>query len=700
MTAPKAPMSLKNYPNISDWLHFDDQGKVRLRSGKVELGQGVATAFVQIAADELDIAPERLDLVAGDTRESPDEGFTAGSMSIQMSGKSIQLAASAARKLLLEEAAKLLQADKKDLAVDDGMVMVNDRASDLTYWSLAKDVDLTQSVADHAEPKPEGDRKLIGTSFPRTDLPAKVTGAPIFIHDLELNGMLHGRVVHPPNYTTPLVDLDEERIKADPDVHAFVRDGSFIGIVSEREDAALRAVKKLEARAKWGTPEEVPADPVGFLETVKGEEVESFLSGDPDNLEGRRISTTVSRPYLAHGSIGPACAIAQWQGDHLTVHTHSQGTYQLREGLVMALGIPEENITVIHVQGAGCYGHNGADDAAFDAVLLARQMPGRPVRVVWSRSSELGVSPFGPAMVTKAEAILDNDNHIIGFTTDVNSQIHGRRPGRGTSNLLAAEYMADPKPSTWRKDVPLANGGGADRNAKPGYAIPNIRATKWLVHDLAYRSSSLRGLGAFTNVFAIETLMDDIAAEIGEDPLAYRLAHLEDERGRAVLEHAAKAAGWPGKQEDGAGIGIGYARYKGTSSYCAVVARVELEEDIRVTHVWAAADAGLVVNPNGVTNQIEGGIIQAASWALKEAVQFEDGIVTSRDWESYPIMRFDEVPEVSVELINRPDQPILGVGECAQGPTAAAIGNAIHTALGVRVRKMPLTRDAIISALG
>jgi nicotinate dehydrogenase subunit B len=700
MTAPTIPKSLVDYPVIEDWLHFEGDDRVRLRSGKVEIGQGVATALVQIAADELDIAPERFDLVAGDTRESPDEGFTAGSMSVQHSGKSIQLAASAARQLLLQEAAKLLQADRGDLAVEDGTVNVNGRTSDLTYWSLAKEVGLSQQVMDYAKPKLLSERKLIGTSFQRTDLPAKVTGKPVFLHDLELDGMLHGRIVHPPNYTTPLVELDEETIKSDPDVLLLVRDGSFIGIIAEREDAALRAVKRLGARAKWGPPTDVPADPVAFLESVVGEEEVVHLSGDPEKLEGRRFSTTVSRPYLAHGSIGPACAIAEWQGDHVTVHTHSQGVYQLREGLAMALDMPEENISVVHVQGAGCYGHNGTDDAAFDAVLLARAVPGRPVRVVWSRSSELGVSPLGPAMVTKAQAVLDDDNRIIGFTTDAKSQIHGSRPGRGSPNLLAAEYMAEPKPSSWRTDVPPNIGGGADRNAKPGYAIPNIRASKWIVHDLAYRASSLRALGAFVNVFAIETLMDDIALEIGEDPLSYRLSHLDDDRGRAVLERVAKAAGWPGSQEDGAGLGIAYARYKNTSCYCAIVAHIELDEDIKVTHVWTAVDAGLVINPDGISNQIEGGIIQAASWTLKEAVQFEDGIVTSRDWETYPILRFDEVPEVSVEIISRPDQPILGVGECAQGPTAAAIGNAIHTALGVRVRKLPLTRDAIISALG
>lgn len=699
MTQIKPPASLDTYPRIDTWLDFTSDGLVRVRTGKVELGQGVVTAIAQIAANELDVRLDQISIVSGDTRESPDEGYTAGSMSIQVSGRSVRYAASAARKLFLQEAAKLLQSTPDKLQIEDGAILNDGQASDLTFWSLASAIDFTQAVVDHAAPKATADRTLIGTSVKRTDLPAKVTGDTAFIHDLEFDGMLHGRIAHPPALTAKLTSLNTEKLDANPDIHTLVRDGSFIGVISEREDQALRAVKRLENAANWEVDTTSPEDPVAYLRQAQGEEVASTHNGDPDSLEGRRISTTVSRPYIMHGSIGASCAIAKWDGDQLIVHTHSQGVYQLQEALVMALGIAPENITLIHVQGAGCYGHNGADDAAFDAVLLARAVPGQPVRVVWSRSSELAASPLGPAMVTKAEAVLDDKNRIVGFMTDVTSQIHGRRPGRGTPNLLACEFLEQAQPSTWRKDVPLASGGGADRNAAPIYAIDHIRATKWLVHDLPYRASSLRGLGAFTNVYAVETLMDDIAHELDTDPVTLRLNHLEDPRAKAVIERVAEMAGWPGQEEDGAGLGLGFARYKNTSAYCAVIVRAELDEDLRITDAWTAVDAGEMINPDGIANQVEGGLLQSLSWATKEAVVIEDGVVTNRDWEAYPILKFSEVPNVTVEIIDRPDELTLGVGECAHGPTAAAIGNAVRRGLGVRVHDLPLTRDALLKAM-
>lgn len=703
MNAPKRqlPGSLAAHPRIDQWLDFSTEGSVRLRSGKVEIGQGIATALVQIAADELDVAPERITLVAGDTRESPDEGFTAGSMSISVGGSSIRLAAAAARRLLLEEAAKLTQSSVTDLVVRDGAILVGERETDLSYWSLAGKVDLKQEAADFAEPKPKGALKLIGTSLPRTDLPAKVTGGGAFIQDLEFDGMLHGRVLHPPLPSARIASFDDSALKGDPDVLQLVRDGAFIGVMAEREDAAIRAFVKLQQAVEWSAGEEAPDDISAHLQAADAEDELSQETGEPRDVEGRQVTTTISRPYIAHASIGTSCAIALWQDGKLTCHSHTQGAYQLREGLAPALDMAIEDIQVIHVPGAGCYGHNGADDAVLDAALLARAVPGRPVRLVWSRMSELRNSPYGSAMVVTATATLGDDGRIKAWTTDSISQSHGNRPGRGGSpNLLAAEYMDKPTPSTWRKDVPLQFGGGADRNAYPPYAIPNIRTVKHIVHDVAYRASSLRGLGAQANVFAVETLMDDVAAEAGVDPLQFRLDHLDDERASAVLRRAAEMAGWPGKEEEGAGLGLAYARYKNTAAFCAVVVRVALDEDIRLTHAWSAADAGEIINPDGLKNQIEGGIIQSASWTLKEQILLQGGVPQSVDWETYPILTFPEAPEIEIDLIAPEGAPTLGVGECAQGPTAAAIGNAIFRALGVRVRDMPLTREKIIAAVG
>lgn len=706
MSAENTPKSVVDHPLISQWLGFEQDGVARLRSGRVELGQGNSTAIVQIAADELDVRPDQIELVAGDTRECPDEGFTTSSHSIEIGGMSVRLAASAARKLLLEEAGKLLQAQPAQLRVVDGLIHIDGRPSDLTYWSVAASVDLDRPVAENAAPKPRGERRLAGMSLPRLDLPAKVTGAA-FVHDLTFPDMLHGRVLHPPSRLARLRDLDIDALRREPDAVGVVRDGSFVGVVAEREEAALRLLARAAEAADWTAgpkgPDDptAPVDPAAPIREAAGEPELSHTAGDAAAAEGRRVSTTVSRPYLSHGTVGPSCAVARWQDGRLTVWSACQGVFPLRGALAMVLDMPAEDIEVVHMHGAGCYGHNGADDVALDAAMLARGVPGRPVRVQWSRADEFASAPTGPAMRIRAEAVLDGDDRIAAMTVEVASALHGRRPGRsGSPNLLAAEYLERPFPPPKAADVPAARGGGADRNAIPYYAIPNLHVVKRVVDPPLVRTSSLRGLGAFINVFALETLMDDAAAEVGADPVAFRLDHLDDPRARDVVETTARAAGWPGPSGQGEGLGIGFARYKNKSAYCAVAVRVAVDETVRLTHAWSTVDAGEVINPDGVANQIEGGIVQSASWTLKERVQFEGNVIASRDWESYPILRFSEVPEIAIEIADRPDDPPLGVGETAQGPTAAAIGNAVRRALGVRIRDLPLTREAIVAAIG
>ena len=700
MSAPPPSQSLLDNPLVSEWLDFGRDGIVRLRTGKVEIGQGILTALVQIAADELDVAPERIEVVSGDTRQGPVEAATTSSLSIQVGGSAVRLAASAARRLLLAEAGKLLQSEARALVVEDGLVHVDGRASDLTYWSLAGDVDLGVPAAEHAAPKAVADRRLVGISLPRIDLGEKAAG-PAFVHDLVLEGMLHGRVLQPPSPWRRLAEIDTDALANLADGVEIVRDGSFLGVIAEREDVAARAIARAGELAVWTPGESAPADPVAAIAATDAAPEVIHVAGDAGSAEGRRIATTVSRPFIAHASAAPSCAVATWRDERLEVRCHSQAIYGVRDALAVVFGLGPEAVDVIHMPGAGCYGHNGQDDVTLDAALLARAVPGRPVRVLWSRADEFAVAPMGPAMVTRAEATVDAAGRIQALTVDVASQPHVRRPGRGgTVNMLAAERLDSPFPSATPDDVPVERGGGADRNAVPLYAIPNLHVAKRIVRDLPYRTSSLRGLGAFTNVFALETLMDDVAAEIGADPVALRLDHLNDARARAVIERAAAACGWPGEQEDGAGLGLGFAQYKNRSAYCAVAARVELDRDVRITHAWAAVDAGEAINPDGIANQIEGGIVQAASWTLKEALRFEGDAVVTRDWESYPILRFSEAPEIAVEVIDRPEDPALGVGEASLGPTAAAIGNAVFHGLGVRVRDLPITRDAIAAAIG
>lgn len=697
------PQPLASAPLISDWVRFDKPGIVDLRSGRVELGQGNLTALLQIAADELDVDPACVRVVGGDTDLTPNEGFTSGSQSIPQGGMAVRLAASAARHRLLAEAATLLQCGAAELVIEDGHVVRSAEVLPITLWSLAANVALDVPVVDWAQPKLPGARRVVGRSLPRIDLQERLAGTP-FVHDLAPEGLLHGRAVHPPTLGANLVSLDLEALGARPGVVAVVRDGSFVGLIAESEYAAVRASRWAETAAVWSTPAPAPRDPADAIRTsVEPLEI-VHTKGEPGGAQaGRRFAITVTRPFLSHGSIGPAAAVAKWKDDHLDVWTHSQGVFPLRAALASVFHLDAAHIAVHHRPGAGCYGHNGADDVALDAALIARAAPGRPVKVVWTRADEFRCAPLGPGMATTATAWLDDMQRIAKMDVLVNSAAHGNRPGRnGSPNLRAAASLGTPFPPARSQDIPLSSGGGAERNAVPGYAIPNLRIGKRIVHDLPYRTSSLRSLGAFTNVYAIEALMDEMASALDERPDAFRLRHLDDDRARAVIAAVVSDAGTPfaHPRPEGAGWGLGYARYKNTAAWCAVLARVEIAKEPRITHVHAALDAGEIVNPDGAINQTEGGILQSISWTLKEAIRFDEDRVATASWLDYPILRFDEVPDaISVRLIDRPDDPPLGCAEAAQGPTAAAIGNALRDALGVGLHDLPLTRDAILRAL-
>jgi CO/xanthine dehydrogenase Mo-binding subunit len=674
---------------------------VTVLSGRVELGQGNMTAILQIAADELDLDPADVAIIGGDTTQTPNEGFTSSSLSIAHGGMSVRLAASAARHLLLAEAARLLQSAPDQLTVESGQIKRGGVDTDLDLWKLAETVDLQVEAAAHATPKTPEARRVAGISLPRIDLEGRITGEP-FVHDLVFDGMLFGRPVHPPALSSRLVELDMAGLAVRPGVVEAVRDGSFVGVVATSEPEAIAAANWARNRVVYAPPVASPDDAIAAIAASSGEIEVVHEEGDVEAVDGRRFETRISRPYLSHGSIGPSAAVAHWQDGRLRVWSQSQGAYPLRAALGAVFELPLDNIEVKHRPGAGCYGHNGADDVALDAALLARAVPGRPVKVVWSRADEFRYAPLGPGMSVSAKAVVGEDRRIAAMEVLANSAPHGNRPGRnGAPNLRASAYLEKPFPVPRSADIPAANGGGADRNSVPYYTIPNRRSAKRLVHDLPYRTSSMRALGGFANVYAIETLMDEIAHDLGEDPVAFRLRHLDDPRAVAVVEQAAAAskAFIDAKPVDGAGWGIGFARYKNTASYCAVVARIEVDEAIRVTHVRATVDCGEVINPDGVINQTEGGILQAISWTLKEAIIFDGPGVAIEGWSDYPILTFSDVPDVEVSLIPRPDQPPLGCAEAAQGPVAAAIGNALRMAIGVHVKAMPLNRDAIMAAL-
>ncbi|HEX8663752.1 MAG TPA: molybdopterin cofactor-binding domain-containing protein [Beijerinckiaceae bacterium] len=698
------PGNLKANPRLAQWLKLSPEGSVTVSPGKVEIGQGILTALAQIAADELDVDLSRVRLVPATTAASPNEGVTSGSLSVQDCGVAVRFVCAEVRALFIAAAAQRLGVAQEALAVEDGTILGPGNAR-TSYWELADEVSLEREATCAAAPKASSVRRLAGTPVPRLDIPDKVFGTPRFIHDLTLPDMLHGRVLRPDAPRARLLGLDETAARAVSGLVALVRDGNFLGVVAETEEAAEAALAALRAGAQWSEGEALP-DENGLAAWLKSQPVETKVvaarEAPSPSAPARTMRRAYTRPFIAHGSIAPSCAIAQWSGDTgVHVWSHCQGVYNLRSDLALVLGLKPERIVVEHVEGAGCYGHNGADDVALDAVLLARAAGGRPVRVQWSRADELARAPFGAAMCVEIEADLDGDGGIVGWRHSIWGNGHVGRPGRNeTLTLLAASELEKPFPRFVATNPPLATGGGADRNSVPLYDFPSYAVTSHRLLTMPLRTSALRSLGAFANVFAIESFLDELAAERGEDPLALRLRHLSDPRARAVLEAAAARAGWAAwRPREGAGHGLGFARYKGTGAWCAVVAEVEVAEAVRVRRLAVAVDVGEVVNPDGVMNQIEGGAIQAASWTLKEAVRFDRARVTSDAWESYPILTFSEVPAVEVEIVNWPDERPVGAGEAAHGPTAAAIANAVHHALGVRVRDLPITRERILAAV-
>ena len=696
---PKLPGSLHVNRRLDRWLAFDAAGHVTITPGKVELGQGILTALAQISADELDVALSRIRVRPAATPDSPDEAVTSGSLSVQECGMALRHACADARRIFVGVVAQRTGVPVEDIAVRDGDFVAPDGRLLGSYWAMADADLLAVEASPEATPKPSTERRIAGTSVPRLDLPEKVFGLPRFVHDLRLPGTLHARMIRPPSRGAVLREVKDGTL---PGGAMLFRDGNLLAAVAPEEHHAEAAAERVARRAAWDERDTLPHENalVDWLRRAPRESSVVAERSAETPAPAHRIQATFFRPSLAHGSIAPSCAVARWDGATVEIWTHSQGIYNLRTDLAKALRLPPESILVRHMEGAGCYGHNGADDVALDAALVARAHPGRPVRVLWSRAEELGWSPFSPAMLVEVEAEADAAGTLTAWRQEVTSNGHSGRPGRGKDpTLLSASMIADPFPVPLSINPSLAGGGGAQRNAVPQYRVPALHVGMHRLLEMPIRASALRGLGALVNVWAIESVMDELAARVGEDPLAHRLRHLDDARSRDVLNRAAVMAGWTTRAKaEGRGFGLGVARYKGTGAWCAAVAEIEAAERILCRRLWLAADVGEAINPDGIANQIEGGAIQATSMCLMEAVRHDTRTITSDAWERYPILRFSEVPQVEVAIIQRPEAPPLGAGEASMGPVIAAVANAIADALGVRVRHWPFTPDNIAKA--
>jgi CO/xanthine dehydrogenase Mo-binding subunit len=691
----KLPGSLQRDPKLDSWIRIDDRGAITVFTGKCELGQGIKTALIQVAAEELAVAPESIHLVTADTALTPNEGYTAGSHSMQDSGTAIRHAAAQARSLLIGAAAARLGVPQGRLKAQDGAVVADDGRR-LGFGVLVKDELLHVTADGRSDLTDAAHYRLIGRPVHRVDIPAKVSGGPAFVHDLRLPGMLHARVVRPPSYHATLLRVDTTPIAKMPGVRAVHRDGDYLAVIAQREYQAVAAMDALAKAATWNETPDLP-EPDKIFDWLASQPAQRVpvLAGSGGLTGGTKIlEATYRRAYQMHGSIGPSCAVAQFENGQLTVWTHSQGVFPLRAAIAQLVQLPTEKIRCVQVEGSGCYGHNGADDAGADAALLAMALPGRPVRVQWTREQEHAWEPYGSAMITNARAALGPDGRIAAWDYSVRSCAHATRAGPA-GNLLPAWLLAHPSIPPPPRPLPLPEGGG-HRNAAPIYSIPDARVAYEFVSTMPLRVSALRSLGAYMNIFSIESFIDELAQAAKADPVDFRLRHLDDPRARAVIRVAAERFGWadyPRRQDHGRGFA--FARYKNLAAYLALAVEVEIDRKrsrARLKRAVAAVDCGEAVNPDGIENQIQGGIMQSASWTLHERVAFDRTRITSRDWSSYPILRFTGIPDdVRVHVLNQPGTPFLGTGEAAQGPTAAAIANAIADATGARLRDIPLT---------
>jgi nicotinate dehydrogenase subunit B len=703
---PRAPKSVAKEA-IDSWLTISPDNRVTIFCGKVDLGTGTRTALAQLAAEELDVPFERIEMVMGDTATTPDQWLTAGNLTIFQGGSELRRAAASARRALVGRAAQRLGVPSSELIVEDGVVrMKADPGRALRYGELIGD-GIKLEVDAKIELKKAPGHKVIGKSIPRVDIPGKVTGEFTYIHDVRVPGMLHARVIRPDDHGARVASVDDSAARRVSGYVRTVRKGDFLAVVARNEWAAVKAARAM--RVTWtagtGLPDQATVFDTWRKSPVAKEDVTQNVGDTKAALDGsaKRIKASYDFAVQTHATIGPSCAVAEFKDKKLTVWTSSQATHSMQHELAVITALPREAIRLIFIEGPGCYGRNGTEDAAADAALIAMQM-GQPVRVQWSRADETARAPKSPPRAMDMEAGLDAQGNVIAWSGEFHIALNHIAAFKPLDfPLLAATETGIPRPGNWV--------GFLFQNSGQPYQFPNIRVNTRHITEAFFRSSHLRSPGRVENSFANEAFMDELAAAANADPAEYRLRYLKDQRAIDIVQAAMKLANWqarPGPNPSAGGgpvvkgRGIAYLRYNNAITYVAAVAEVEVNRDtgeIRVTRVCASHDCGEMVNPDGVANQVEGGVLQTVSRTLMEQVTWDRNKVTSVDWASYPIMRHTQAPKVEIALIDRPGTVSWGAGEPMACAIPAAIANAVFDATGARLRSVPFTPEKVKLAL-
>jgi nicotinate dehydrogenase subunit B len=692
---------------VDGFLSIDADGQVTVYSGKVDLGTGLRTALTQIAAEELDVPIDRVRLIQGDTALTPDQGVTWASLSIQIGGMRIRQAAATARKALVETAAQHLGVSASELRIKNGTIKSGDRS--ISFAELVGGRTFSLKVDNNAPSKDPATYTVVGKSVARLDIPEKATGHFLYMQDFRVAGMLHGRVVRPLAIGARLESVDESSVSDVPGLVKVVREGNFLGVVATAEWGAIQSARKL--KATWSNWEGLP-ERAGLWDYVRATKINSdkVTSNVGDSAKAlsdapKRISATYDFAVHTHGSIGPSCAVVEINEGKITCWSASQATHRLKRQLAAMMDVPLDNVQCLYIEGSGCYGRNGHEDAAGDAALLSRAVGGRPVRVQWMRADEHGWDPKGPPTLVDLRAGVDGEGRVIAWE----SEFFVPEDGLGPVPLIAATLAGVP-PAPITEPYRYSNPDPMTSNSAIPYTFPNIKTVAHLLAQTPFRWAWIRSPGRLQNAFANECFVDELAAFVGADPLDFRLSHLNDPRAAELLIRLATLAQWEKRpsprrnpQNDvAAGRGISYAKDWPSPTYVGAVAEIEVDRrtgEIRVQRFFVAHDCGQVINPDGVKNQIEGNIIQTLSRTLKEELLFDRSAVTSLHWATYPILTFPEVPDVIIELIDRPTEKPSGAGEAAAAVVPSAISNAVFDALGVRLRSVPFTPAKVLAAI-
>ena len=691
------PRSMQHAGKVNAWLEILENGQVKVFSGKVELGQGIRTAIQQMAAEELDTDLDKVEVHLAETGVTPNEGYTAGSASIKNSAMSVRYAAATARRELLKLASEKLDTPTEKLIFYNGSIKSKKNKKSVTLQELLKGAQIETEVTAPVPIKNKGEHKYVGKAIHRADIRKMALAEHVFIQDLRFPGMVHARVVRPPNYKSKLLSIDVSQLSKNiPGIIKTVVNGDYFAVITKKESQAVKAERYLKEHSEWSIPKIFPEEDNLYDHLRKIADPPKNISNKGDvnrEIESNdSFKASYTKPYLKHGSMGPACSVALFDKKVLHAWSHSQGIYPLREALATMLNMDKDNIHITSVPGAGCFGHSTADDASADAALLAMELPGKHVRVQWSRSDEHAWDPYGTAAIVDMQATLNKSGKITAWKSDIWSDSHSTRPNSDPATLLAARHVKNKAKMQSRGYL-----AGAHRNGEPYYTTANMQVNV-LYFDGPLRVSSIRSLGSFANIFAIESFMDELAEKAGKDPVDFRLSHLDDKRAIATLQKVQEIIETQNLESD-QGIGFAFTRYKNTDAYISVAVKLAVNTStgmVVIHKMWAVIDVGEVINLDGIKNQTEGGMIQAASWTLKEQVTFSDTKINSTDWSSYPIFRFSDIPEVEVVVIDRPEMPAFGGGEAALPPVGAAISNAIYNACGKRIYDLPITPEKII----